>query len=106
MYLASYGTGFAVLDPESRTAVHYRHDPDNPASLPSNEIGCLYKDRKDNIWVGTRKGLALYRNVTKDFHVFDKKNSGLPEGFIMSVLITKDNKLLVSPDYNGVWVIR
>ena len=105
VYLASYGTGFAVLDPESRTAVHYRHDPDNPASLPSNEIGCLYKDSKDNIWVGTRKGLALYRNVTKDFHVFDKKNSALPEGFIMSVLITKDNKLLVSPDYNGVWVM-
>lgn len=105
VYLASYGTGIVVLDPDSRTAVHYRHDPDNPASLPSNEIGCLYKDKKNNIWVGTRKGLALFRNVTMDFHVFDKKNSGLPEGFIMSVLITKDSRLLVSPDYNGVWVM-
>lgn len=103
VFLASYGTGIAVLDPESRTAVHYRHEPDNPASLPSNEISCLYKDKKNNIWVGTRKGLALFRNVTMDFHVFDKKNSGLPEGFIMSVLLTKDNRLLVSPDYNGVW---
>lgn len=103
VYLASYATGIVVLDPESRTAVHYRHEPDNPASLPSNEISCLYKDKKNNIWIGTRKGLALFRNVTMDFHVFDKKNSDLPEGFIMSVLITKDNMLLVSPDYNGVW---
>lgn len=103
VYLATYARGIAVLDYEKMTAVHYLHDPDNPASLPSNEIGCLYKDPEGNIWVGTRHGLALLRNVTMDFHVFNNENSGLPDGFIYSILVTSDKRLVVSPDYNGIW---
>lgn len=105
VYLASYGGGIAVMDPITRTAVRYRHEPDDPCSLPSNEIGCMYKDGDGNIWVGTRHGLALYRSVSMDFQVFNYGNTGLPDGFIMSVLVTSDKKLLVSPGYNGLWVM-
>ncbi len=103
IYLASYGGGVTVLDPGARTAVRYRHVPGDPNSLPSNQIGCLYKDCDNNIWVGTRAGLALFRPVTMDFHIFNHKNTGLPDGFIMSVLVTSEKELLVSPGYNGLW---
>lgn len=104
VYLASYGGGIAVMDPVNMTAVRLRHDSENPCSLPSNEIGCLYKDSDDNIWVGTRCGLALYRSASMDFYVFNYENSGLTDGLIMSILVTSEKKLIVSPEYNGLWI--
>jgi signal transduction histidine kinase/ligand-binding sensor domain-containing protein/CheY-like chemotaxis protein/AraC-like DNA-binding protein len=103
IYAAYYGSGIVIIDPENRTAVQHLPVPGDPASLPSNEIGSIYRSKDNNIWIGTRRGLALYRKVTKDFTVFDKNNSGLPDGLIFSVLVTSDNKLLASPDFNGVW---
>lgn len=103
IYLGHYGSGVTVLDPETRTAVCYTHSEDDPASLPSNRIGCVYKDKDNNIWVGTNEGVALYNPVTRDFKVFNQANSGVPDGLILSILVTSDGKLLVSPEYNGVW---
>ncbi len=105
VYIGFYGDGIAVLDPRSMTATSYRHDPDNSCSLPSNEVGYVYNDRENNVWVGTRRGLALFRPVTQDFTVFDSENSGLPGGIIFSILLTEDRKLLVSPDMCGLWAM-
>jgi len=103
IYVAYYGAGMAVVDPGNMTATRYIHNPDDPGSLPSNEIGSIYKDKNGNIWIGTRKGLALFRHVTNDFTIFSSQNSNLPDGLIFSILETSDNRILVSPDFNGVW---
>lgn len=103
VYIGHYGEGVTVLDPEKHTAVRYDRTDDGHG-LPSNIIGCVYRDPDNNIWFGTWSGLALYRPVTRDFHVFDGKN-GLPAGEIFSVLVTRDRKLLVSPDFHGVWSV-
>lgn len=103
IYAAYYGRGIIIIDPEKMSSVSYTHIPGNSKSLPSNEIGSIYQDKDNNIWVGTRKGLALFRQVTKDFTIFDKNNSGIPDGIIFSILVTSENKLLASPAFNGVW---
>lgn len=103
VYLGHYSDGLTILDPERMTAVNLRNDPGDSASLPSNVVGCVHCDPDNNIWVGTRRGLALYRPVTGDFKVFNGGNSGLPERIIFSILVTSDRKILVSPDFNGVW---
>src|ERR1043165_6074737 len=39
----------------------YRHKPDDPASLQSNEILSLHEDKESNLWIGTGGGsLSLY----------------------------------------------
>ena len=103
IYLGHYGNGFTVLDPQERTAVNYTHSEQDPASLPSNRIGCVYIDKDNNIWVGTYRGIALFRPVTKDFKVFNQANSGIPDGLIFSILVTEEGYLLASPEYEGVW---
>ena len=103
IYLGHYGSGVTVLDPESRTADWFSHSADDPDSLPSNRIGCVYKDGDNNIWIGTDRGIALYSPVTRDFKVFNQANAGVPDGLILSILVTSEGKLLVSPEYNGVW---
>ena len=102
IYIGHYGEGVTVLDPEKRTAVRYEANGQENG-LPSNIIGCVYRDPDNNIWFGTWSGLAFFRPVTRDFHVFNRENSGLPDGEIFSVMVTQDRKLLVSPDFQGVW---
>lgn len=103
IYVAFYGEGIAVIDPRNMTAISFVHDAKNPNSLPSNQVGSIYIDKENNVWVGTREGLALLRPVTQDFTVFDKDNSGLPSGLIFSMHLTEDRQLLVSPDMRGLW---
>lgn len=103
IYAARYGGGMVIIDPSTGRQEFYHHEEGNPNSLPSNELADIYKDRDGNIWVGTLRGLALFRPVTKDFRVFSSENSGLPSELIFSILQTSDGRLLVSPDHNGVW---
>ena len=54
----SYGLGIVnTLHPE-KTQV-YRHEADNPASLSSGELYCIYEDRQGNIWAGGDNGLSV-----------------------------------------------
>lgn len=103
IYIGHYNKGLTVLDPENMTAVNFCHDPEDSSSLPSDVIGCVYKDLDNNIWVGTSNGLALFRPVTNDFKVYDESNSGLPSGRIYSIMVTRDRRIYVSPNYMGVW---
>lgn len=105
IYVAFYGEGIAVIDPHTMTAIPFMHNAENPNSLPSNQIGSIYIDKENNVWVGTRDGLALFRPVTQDFTVFNEENSGLPGELIFSVLLTDDRQLLVSPDMRGLWTM-
>ena len=47
----------------------YRHNPDDPFSLPSNDISALCADRSCRIWVGTSSGQAIYDLRTDRFTV-------------------------------------
>ena len=101
VYMGHYSDGFTVLDPESMTAVHFTHDPDDPSSLPSNVVGCVYRDFDNNVWVGTGRGLALYRPVTDDFKVYDESNSGIPSRIIFFDNGHQGQAYICVPEFHG-----
>ncbi len=103
IYIGHYSGGLTILDPSAMKAFNHRRDDTKPNSLPSNSIGCVVRDNDNNIWIGTSRGLALYRPITNDFHVYNNENSGLPDNYIFSILVTSDRDILVSPTFNGVW---
>ena len=37
---------------------HYRHNPDDPNSLTSNNVYTIYGDRNGHIWVGQESGIS------------------------------------------------
>jgi len=39
---------------------YYYHDHEDPNSIMSNEISCLYNGSDGNLWIGTRNGVCLY----------------------------------------------
>ncbi|HEY0335049.1 MAG TPA: ATP-binding protein [Stenotrophomonas sp.] len=68
--LARYdGTGFTV----------WRHDPDNPRSLPGNALQALYIDAEDRIWIGTEgRGVSMLDTARQGFRHYRVDASSRP----------------------------
>lgn len=65
LWLATDGGGISLMDTEPPFAISsIRHTPGGMNSLPGNSIGCLYKDKQQNIWVGSlRAGASLIKET-------------------------------------------
>ncbi len=71
LWVSTYGTGLARLNPTTGAHAFYRYDPADPASLPDDKVMTVYVDPSDQVWVGTREGgLARLDRVTQRFERF------------------------------------
>lgn len=53
--------GIFIFNTENSSISHITHNPDDAASIASNNIGCLYKDDTGTIWAGhNKKGISYY----------------------------------------------
>jgi diguanylate cyclase (GGDEF)-like protein len=53
LWIGTFGDGLSVVDRDTGRAEHYRHDPQNPASLGDDRVMSLQFDRNGTLWVGT-----------------------------------------------------
>ena len=59
LYIGHVNKGLSIFNPANRkVAVIDREN--SKGKLPDNEIKALFCDSKNNVWIGTRKGLAVY----------------------------------------------
>ncbi len=64
----------------------YRHDPEDPASLPHNGISALYADRRGEIWVATvGSGFHRFDHEKDRFLTFQNQSAG--RGLSVSVFL-------------------
>jgi signal transduction histidine kinase/ligand-binding sensor domain-containing protein len=56
LWIGTVSNGLIKLDRRPKKFSHYRHDPENPGSLRSNDVRSLYEDKLGNIWI------VLYNN--------------------------------------------
>ena len=59
LWIGISGGGLDRFDanaPGEGTFTHYRHDPEDPASLSDNHVASIYQDRSGTLWVGTFGG--------------------------------------------------
>lgn len=91
LWIGTFMQGAYVLDTRSGAVRHYVKG-DGPGDLSGNDIFCLKKDSKGNIWVGTNgNGLSVYDPVKGEFRRFDKGRSypagirALTNGFIRAI---------------------
>jgi signal transduction histidine kinase/ligand-binding sensor domain-containing protein/CheY-like chemotaxis protein/HPt (histidine-containing phosphotransfer) domain-containing protein len=60
VWIGTDGGGLDLARPDGTVIKVFRHDPKDPASLPSNTIYDLAVDARDRVWIGTNGGgLAL-----------------------------------------------
>ncbi|MBN1927487.1 MAG: response regulator [Prolixibacteraceae bacterium] len=108
IYLGHVNEGFSIINLKTKTAVNFRHDPQNPSSLSDNTVTSIFKDSKKNIWIGTRNGLTLFDPDTykmKAFRNIPGNPSSLSLNFIQSIIETSDNKLWIGTEGGGVNIL-
>ncbi len=73
-----FGGGLNRFDKKSETFRHYFSDPGNPQSISSDAIACIYEDRANRLWIGTKGGgLNRLDRQKQIFYSYEKKQ-GLP----------------------------
>ena len=105
LYIGYWEAGLSIVDTTDGTSRDFRHDPDDPGSLPSDDVRALFFDPGGNLWIGTTGGLALYSRAEERFIVFRHDPAdpfSLPEGTVYDINITPDQQLLVGIDGGGV----
>lgn len=62
MLLAGTDNGLYVYDAERNQIQHVAHDSRNTYSLSNNIVWTIFRDKEDNIWLGTDYNISLARN--------------------------------------------
>ncbi len=108
IYAGHVNDGFSIINLKTNTAVNFKNDPNNPLSLINNTVTCIFKDSKNNIWIGTRNGLTMFNPETyqmKNFVNDPDHPYSLSNNFIQKVIETKDHKLWIGTEGGGVNII-
>lgn len=61
------GTGLKGINSITGKEYQFNHNPSDPASLSDDKVYSIYKDRRENIWVGTFNGLNKFDEKTGKF---------------------------------------
>ncbi len=58
VWLATQDAGLNLIDPTTLKVEHVRHLPENPESLPDDQINLTLVTKNGTLWIATRSGLA------------------------------------------------
>lgn len=90
--------GLDYFEYESNTFKHYR-STDSPATLSSNLITAIFKDKSGALWIGTlNAGLVMYNPNNNSFQTYkhnENNNTSLSNNRILSIAEGKDGSLWV-----------
>ncbi|WP_440827328.1 two-component regulator propeller domain-containing protein [Pedobacter sp. 22163] len=64
LYIGHVNKGISILNSQNKDVKLLTSESTN-GLLPDNEVRSLFCDSKNNIWIGTRKGLAVYHPLSK-----------------------------------------
>jgi signal transduction histidine kinase/ligand-binding sensor domain-containing protein/DNA-binding response OmpR family regulator len=104
IYLGHVRQGLSVLSLNRKEIKNFKHDPNDPNSLPGNSIRCIYKDKNNHLWIGTNRGLALFNPEDDTFTMLDDKTNLLSSN-IFNIRQMNDNKLWITTEFNGIIII-
>ncbi len=68
LWLATRNEGLFSFNLKSGILRSYENVINDTLSLANNFVNTLAKDKKENLWIGTREGLQVLRNDTKGFN--------------------------------------
>lgn len=104
-----FGTdnGLVVYNPKTKIYSIVQHDSRNSNSLASNIVWALFKDSKNNIWMGTDRGLTYIQNnsISSTIRIssFTKGDGG---GNLFTCLFRDSKKRLWMGGVNGLILLE
>ena len=112
IWVATFGGGLNKLSFKENSSgeypafTHYKKNISEPSSISDNRVYILYKDSKDNFWVGTYGGgLSKFNPVTGKFqNLFTHQSSTQSLGIdkILSILEDSDGTIWIGTSGGGL----
>ena len=110
IWIGTYLEGLYVMNMLNGKVRHYIQG-DGPNDLSSNEIFCIKKDSRGNVWIGTNgNGLNMYDPKSKIFHRFSRditeyaKNNLPSNGFIRTIEEDRSGRIWIGSNGTGISV--
>jgi signal transduction histidine kinase/ligand-binding sensor domain-containing protein/DNA-binding response OmpR family regulator len=63
LWFGTYNNG--LIKQVGNKYTQYVFDPNNPNSIPGNDIRCIFESSDHSVWIGTSNGLAVFTNNGK-----------------------------------------
>jgi ligand-binding sensor domain-containing protein/signal transduction histidine kinase len=106
LWICTFDKGLYVIDAERKGCTTYRHHPDNPMTLSSNESRTICEDRNGIMWVGTYKNGLNVLNPTSGmvqrFQNITPHIGSPPVNDLRQIFIDRGNIVWIGTDYGGV----
>ncbi len=93
LWIGTWEDGLLCYDPTKKTAVRYRYDPRNPASLSADVVCAIYQDKMGTLWVGAI-GLDRFDRTAGTFTHFTVRD-GLPDDPVGKI---------IEDDHGNLWL--
>ena len=108
LYIGLRIEGLYVYNLRTQKTKYFRHNPNDPQSLPGDNVRSICIDHAKNIWVGTNLGLGLLDPFTGKFKVFKhiaNNPASLAGGNIHQIIEMNDRTLWIASDIGGISVL-
>ncbi|GHU68211.1 hypothetical protein FACS189413_04560 [Bacteroidia bacterium] len=67
LWIGTFSGGLDILDLKSNRFRNYRHNPNDTTSIANDCIFSIYKDNRNDIYLGTMGGLCRYNRLKNNF---------------------------------------
>lgn len=111
LWIGTFMQGLYVLNMQTGNVRHYMKG-NGPKDLSGNDVFCLKKDSKGNIWIGTNgNGVNVYDPVSGQFQRFDKGHrypadiNVLSRGFIRTIEEDESGNIWIGAVGSGIIMI-
>ena len=94
--------GIYIVDATGKITAHYSTEH----GLPDNAVRAILYDRKGNLWIGTRAGLAIYLPEQNRFEeIIAGQQTQDTRLYVRTLFEADDGNILVGTNNSGLWRI-
>jgi ligand-binding sensor domain-containing protein/DNA-binding CsgD family transcriptional regulator len=109
IWICTDGGGINIFDPNTKQFQYLRHQDNNPSSLSSDHVYCVYFDNLNITWIGTfNEGVNYYNPRRYKFNSFFRHPGDLnflSQKSIISLFQDQTNRLWIGTDGEGLYML-
>ncbi|WP_120274169.1 hybrid sensor histidine kinase/response regulator transcription factor [Mangrovibacterium diazotrophicum] len=103
IWIATQREGLNSFDCNTGKFKHYKHDPLDPTSIPTNDVTNIINSRDSNLWITTyHQGFAYFDKESASFTTYNKTTiPDLASNTIWSIAEEKDGTIYLGHESTG-----
>ena len=101
MWIGTYLGGLNKYNPKTKTVKVFKRNETSKKSLSNNFVYSILEYSKDELWIGTQRGLNIYSKKTGDFYLF--KPNELNNKFIYDLLRDNKGNIWICTRFSGIY---